>query len=394
MQILYTIKRPLTGRDFERHGIEAFLAQGHGVTVLDLSDFIHPDLVNDRSENVHADGLDIEIIATREELLRHRGTFENADLVVLLIQSFGLSRHTYLPLKMVAACGTPYLIQTPPSYPGWNPDGTGTSARTRASDLWRRAAGIDPVNSVLSRISPEWLGVPRAAYAVHSSIRNGARNNLLGPSTRNIEAHCHDYDLFLREKAAITGERDQAVFLDQYVPFHADFRVLNAAPIDPETYYGNLRRVFDRIEGELGLQVVIAAHPRADYGDGDTYFGDRLVVKGRTAKLVGESRLVLAHNSVSIAFAVMFRKPILLLVTEAMYRRHVYQKHIFDGFSEELNVPLQFFDDPESVAMPRGLEPDEDCYDRFLATYCRCPNAPEKTYWDIVLDAVSVKDAA
>ena len=74
----------------------------------------------------------------------------------------------------------------------------------------------------------------------------------------------------------------------------------------------------------MGLPVVIAAHPRAGYAQagysGPDYFGGRTLVSGQTLPLIFDSALVLTHYSTAVNFAVMARKPLLLLASDTLVR--------------------------------------------------------------------------
>ena len=79
----------------------------------------------------------------------------------------------------------------------------------------------------------------------------------------------------------------------------------------------------------------------------------------------------------------------MLFATEAMYRRHAYQKRFFDSLPRELGTPLRFYDDPDAADLSDPFSIDDDAYDRYLAAYIKAPGTPSKPYWDIVLDAVA-----
>jgi hypothetical protein len=387
VKVLYLIKQPLTERDQERHGLDTFLRHGHDLTVLDMSDFFHPDLDNNRAYT-HAQ-VSLRQVRDIPGLQAEAETMKESDLIIFQAQSYGISRATRMPLKMISDSETPYLIQMARTFPGTGPSPDANGFGGRVADYWSRARSMHPINSAISRAPIRWFGVRPADYVVHNCRVGRSRNSLIGARSRQIEAHCHDYDIYRREKERGIKPKDQAVMLDQYMPFLQEFGILGAAPLDPNTYYAGLRRLFDRIEDELGLPVVIAAHPRADYSDKSHLLGGRPIHYGKTARLVGESKLALAHTSVTTAYAVMFRKPVMLFATEAMVRRHPYQKRFFDSLPRELGTPLRFFDDPDSADLSDPFSIDEAAYDRYLATYIKAPGTPSKPYWDIVLDAVS-----
>lgn len=127
-----------------------------------------------------------------------------------------------------------------------------------------------------------------------------------------ISLNHHDFDIFSEHAAddvAVPGY-PYAVFLDVMLPYHPDFKRLGSSVLDPATYYSKLNAFFDKVEEQLGIPVVIAAHPKSAY---EKEFGDRVVIKSKTSPLVAGSKMVFTHHSVSLYYAVLFRKPLGLL---------------------------------------------------------------------------------
>ena len=103
-----------------------------------------------------------------------------------------------------------------------------------------------------------------------------------------------------------------AVFVDEALCDHPDYKLNNAAPpATPEHYFPALQKLFDRIDTELGMQTVVALHPKADYPPEEfsKFFGDRPVIAAQTPALIRDASLVLLHNSTSLSYAAMYRKP-------------------------------------------------------------------------------------
>ena len=154
MKLLYLVKRPLAKRDWDRYGIGFMLEHGHEVTVFDLSNVLHPDLPSDQDDDLKNKGADICALKNWAHLKEKKSAFAETDLVIFLIQSYGLSRNTYRLLKIMAKHSTPYLIISPALYPGFQTNvGQGTKAKY-TKDLWARLYTMDPLNSLISRLPP------------------------------------------------------------------------------------------------------------------------------------------------------------------------------------------------------------------------------------------------
>ncbi len=390
MNVVYFVKRPLTERDVQRFGIAAALTRGHGVTVIDMSDLLHPESPNDRSGMPSHPGLECRFVGTWQEFARTEDVCRRAQMAFLLIQSFGLSRATLRPLRLLARLKVPYAMMAPALYPGAQLEPAKVRRTQRLRDLFTRLGSADPVTSLLARLDPRLSGVPHATWYICNSERNKTTmNRLVGRRTRIIAAHTADYEQYRKIVVAPGQTGDLAVFIDQFLPYHPDFPILGAHELDDSAYYAALCRLFERIEAELGLEVVVAAHPRADYAKHPGIFGGRRVVAGRTAELIAASRLVLAHTSTAIGFAVLCRRPLMLLTSRALYSRHVYEKYTYEGLATELETPLRFFDDPAAMDLKDCLTVNDTAYRRYVDAYLRCNDAPDRPMWDTIWDTIS-----
>ena len=112
------------------------------------------------------------------------------------------------------------------------------------------------------------------------------------------------------------------VFLDINLPYHSDLAFCGRPQIDPVAYYRSLNRFFGLLEREYGIEVIIAAHPRADYDR--TTFEGRQIFRLVTAELVRDAEFVLSHTSTAMSYAVLNAKPLIFIYTDAMAA--VYQR--------------------------------------------------------------------
>ncbi|HUC60473.1 MAG TPA: hypothetical protein VMF53_00805 [Alphaproteobacteria bacterium] len=212
-----------------------------------------------------------------------------------------------------------------------------------------------------------WLKAGDAPGALTAHFPHPAR-------ARVVDVESFDMGLARAEMARPEPAPDgaYAVFLDEMFVSHPDFALIGAAPppIAPERYFELLRNAFDRIERETGLNVVVAAHPKARYGSAEL-FGGREIAQGRTAALVRGARLVLAHCSTSLGFAVAFRKPVLLLAGAAM-EATPYGVTIA-RFASWLGAPRLDMAEP---ALPRDWATlDDAAYDAYARAFLARPGA-------------------
>ncbi len=139
-----------------------------------------------------------------------------------------------------------------------------------------------------------------------------------------IRSHAFDYDIYLQQKKQnnVIKHGNYAVFLDSGIVDHPDSKRLGSAPAETDsTYYPAIRSFFDDFEKRMGMRVIIAIHPRIIISKEIVRkFGGREVILKNTSRLVKNSKMVIAHNSTSINFAVLWRVPLLIITTTLIDR--------------------------------------------------------------------------
>lgn len=182
---------------------------------------------------------------------------------------------------------------------------------------------------------------------------------------------------------AASCQGDKIVFLDQGLPFHSDFQVLQKeAPVTAAAYYPALCKFFGQLEDRLGLPVVIAAHPRAPYSEGDNYFENRQIIKGQSLALVCEAALVLAHTSTALNFAVMARRPARIIATQQLLAA---ERATLDFIAKSLGTATL----PIEALMPDWdsglLTFNSIAYETYFNRYIKEQGSLELPFWEILL---------
>jgi len=106
-----------------------------------------------------------------------------------------------------------------------------------------------------------------------------------------------------------------ALFIDTALANHPAYDK-NGWYTDKNMYFDNLNMYFERFEQETGLKVVIAAYPKVTYNGAE--FGAREIFYNKTAELIRDAEVILAHTSSTLFSAVLMRKPIVFLFYEEM----------------------------------------------------------------------------
>lgn len=199
----------------------------------------------------------------------------------------------------------------------------------RALYRFKQAARAFPAG----RLRPEWLG---GAPAPDWLITAGKARDTwfpmypLSPKTEVILSVSNDIWLAKqlqrdagKSPPTAPAGKPYAVFVHSPFIEHTDY-IMEGWDImaTPERYYPALRRLFDKVEKDLGLEVIIAGHPRCDYAERDPRFGGRRTLTGQTPSLVRDAGLVILHQSTAVSFACYFRRPILFITTDELEAWH------------------------------------------------------------------------
>lgn len=137
-------------------------------------------------------------------------------------------------------------------------------------------------------------------------------------ASKMVPINMPDYDQYrevkLKTERLIGG--CYAVFLDEYLPHHSDLEIVGQQAVKPIDYYASVNRFFELLEIKYGIEIVIAAHPKAHYSTNP--FHDRKIYYLRTHELVRDADFVITHASASISYAVLNHKPIIFIYTNEM----------------------------------------------------------------------------
>jgi hypothetical protein len=235
--------------------------------------------------------------------------------------------------------------------------------------LWRRLNLVHPFHIVFS--------------AGNATVSGGQYARTVVP------VNLYDYDHYRRAKSAggRLVEGRYAVFLDINLPHQSDLAVCGYARIDSSNYYAALNRFFRVFEQRYGMEVVIAAHPKADYVAAT--FEGRKTLRMVTAELVKDAEIVLSHTSTSLSYAVLNHKPLLFLYTNEMAA--VYADSIIretQCYADYLDSSICNVDEVADTSQLSIREVNRESYDRFKYNYLTSPASENSETRDIFLRSV------
>ncbi len=173
-----------------------------------------------------------------------------------------------------------------------------------------------------------------------NSIRQFYKEQMCTEKTQLIYAHTNDYDMCLRlkEEPRIISEK-YCVYIDEYLPFHPDL-IGSGIRINAEEYYRDLERFFEFIEESYKLKVIVAAHPKAEYGENGRFFKNRTIIKYQTGVLVRDAEFAIYHKSNSLSYLITYQKPIVFVTCDAIERDFISGAQIIRRIAAKLGKPV------------------------------------------------------
>jgi hypothetical protein len=205
-------------------------------------------------------------------------------------------------------------------------------------------------------------------------------------NAKEIKINSFDYDMYLyyKDSESLVDE-EYCLFLDEYIPYHPDFKILGLTSINTENYYEKLNVFFSRIEEMTHKPVVIAAHPKALKYRENNYFHGRKIFFGKTCQLCAHASLIMTTASTSSFYAVMYQKRILYLMSDEIKDRcpEVYMSS--QCFAKEMNSYMIYFDKDDPIVLPEEII-DASARETILYNYLTSKETENTQSVDIFID--------
>lgn len=383
---------PFNKRDYDRFGIECLRSHGLSVEIWDITGYLHPEFSDRLVQEDQSGFAGLRLFSTRDEVVFAIAGLGGGCLVNCFFEYTHRSVHIF---RAITRYHVDYCVFALVTYP--SPPPVQQSAATRFLALAKKARHLK-IGEIIEHITDKVLlkhhrlfGIAPASMVLFlaGERSEGSYAFPVNASTERLWAHYLDYDIVLGlENEPFTVDGKTGVFLDQYLPLHPDCLYMGIEfPLTPDDYYPKVCRFFDLIEQKTGAKVVIAAHPRADYDNAPDYFCGRTTAKGESARLARKSSFVIAHTSTSIDFAVLYRKPLIFLTTDAL-QGMVTGKNIIGidirAMSSELGkTPVNLDHLDEGIDWNAALHVDDELYLQYVANFIKKEGTPDRPVWDI-----------
>jgi len=386
--VIYLTEQPLDNRNYERFGVQSWIDRGWKVEVWDLTPLAYPRVWQHFAES----GQQLKEWAgycPMESGRQVRSKCSGQGRIAYYVDMTGDHYHSLRAKVRLARCGATRVLLDVGSMPEVG-DGRPATLVARIRKAARRSV-LKSLKLLGDTVAARVAGsLVKPGLIVVSGDRSIADATRLWPDVELVRAHNLDYDLYLGLVQTEARSRARyALFLDQDLCGHSDF-VYQGVPFaaTPERYYPGIRRGLRKISEDLGLEVRVAAHPRASYRRaGSDPFGGLPIEHGRTAELIRDSQVVVCHHTTAIQLAVLFGKPIVFLTT-AQLEASVAGRLIALFAAELGKAAISVDGDLDRVDFRRELGVDAHKYAAYRSNYIKSKGSPEKPLWDIVIDHI------
>ena len=378
-RIIFFVVSPFNLRDYQRFGIEILQQNDFKVEVWDITPILLPIFYNSYTPPDSFDYEGLTLFSKKNELYSKISVLKNSDFVINIIPYNFESLWIY---RALSKSETDYAVFMANALPNMHSEKLKIIFCYKKFKKMFKASPKNILNHIFQRLPFYLFGVKSAKICLAGGEKCLVHYYPTDANTEVLWAHTLDHDLYLKERNNLYVERPIAVFIDQYIPFHSDN--ITKPRISPDKYYSLLNKFFKLIEDQLGLEVVIAAHPRSNYENHYDYFEGRKCIRGKLVKLARECKLILAHDSAALNFANLFYKPVVFITSSELNRS--FQRPLIIEMAKYFGKKPIFIDKNENINWKFELTVNKNHYDNYRRDYIKTKHSKDLSFWQIVAD--------
>ena len=214
------------------------------------------------------------------------------------------------------------------------------------------------------------------------------KSKIFCKNTLEIEVPSWDGDKYLEKFKSINKSKEKIVFLDEMFVDHPDFKFREIKKLsnylrNPKNKYGYHEEVNEMLEIVRDIKnkpICICPHPKDKLENSERKFLFP-ISKYETIIEVAKADLVIAHSSTSINFAVLFKKPLILYMSNA-HRYSFYHQKLVEAFQRELGVNVY---DQNNIATlsNKEISINDEKYQNYIENFL-LPKGSLKTSYEIL----------
>ena len=401
-RVIFVNNYPLQGRDIKRFGFEYWSKNNYRIEVWDISKYYYKNLSSiPELENNTRQFTTLKIVKIFQLLAESR-KINKYDVIIICgttnqINSFAtltilvlLSRTKGIFTNVLWGDHPLHNTEAPRNLKGKFRTLKDTKklnilvlCRLANSVFWRRIRSINLsklfilFNSPLKPFDFVWLG----------TLSERIPRILLGRMTELVHIHNLDFDEIIDIESLRPKMDKYIVFIDSMGPLHTDYLVEKRFPGITQIHYSLLlNKLLDRIESDLQMKLVIAAHPRSNSEICETLYGKRPCFFGKTPELIFNSSYVIAADgSTAIGFVAYWNKPLIILNSNSFDKSTQIANKAF----RELLDPL-YIDCDNSFESIKEFTANQRLYKKYVEKYIKKSGTPGTHFWEAVLDRITI----
>jgi len=381
-KIVFFLGAHFNRRDYDRFGISTLIESGFEVEVWDFTAFI----TNEEYQTVKPpDPIDWDKYFCFKTKTKALSAISDLERSVFVIPVIHYNLNTYaifrmLSKKKILFSSSILSCIVPNSF----------TSKERFLQKLRRSKIRNFPDRILRRIPCELLGVKAANVILAPAEKYSISNLPVNDKSRVLWLHSLDYDHYLSMKdSPVSKDTQMGVFVDQYLPFHPDAVYIEGTLVETtsEEYYPLLRNFFDFLEKKFEVRIVIAAHPRSKYEEHPDVFGQRDVIRGKTAELIRQSGFVLLHNSIAINYAILFKKPVIFITTDEInesFKHPCAEGPSIEWLASFFGKKAYNLNSEIEIDFAKEMLIDKEVYRSYKNSYIKKDGSEERPYWEVV----------
>ena len=363
-------------RNFKRFGIKSWIDHGWKVKVFDATKIISPEFwkhVDGKTISFNFEGL--KIFNKIDELLFAINNLQNK---VIFIDLLDFKSKSNIIRKAAHAHGVIVRVRL-----GSFPE---DKSEKKILELLKLVTNpIISVKKLISFLKKKSLQNSAKKFNPDYLVVGGTKSlSDINKKTSIIEAHNYDYDYFIESEHFKSNKNGNfLVFLDEDAAYHSDYKKLEISPfVKAENYYPIIDNGLNIIAKSLNLNIKIAAHPRSNYQDKSVKF-KYTTIKNKTFELIRDADAVVAHSSTVIQYAVLLKKPIILVTTDEIQKASYakYWKQLINSSASALGKKVINFNNLSNLNnFEDYLNVDHKQYDLYIEKYVKTKKSPKKSF--------------
>ena len=399
-KVIFVTNYPIDKKDAKRFGFEIINDAGFEILIWDVSEFFYNNI-----EKINIDYYESNYVVTRKfyslkEIKSETKKIKEHDVLIIAGTAINIrSIRTFLLNKMLSKTHGYYTAITWGDHPIHVHEDKKNVFLQNSMRLFRFVRRIFDKNYLTSVIWREFNNSIIIRWGINATNLISPLETVwlatlveripkisIGNNTVLRFIHNLDYDLFLEmDNNNTSNQFGPVVILDSMGPLHPDYLAESRdSTISVSTYSKMINIFINKFEIETDKKIIIAAHPRSDLETVRKLYGDTDVFFHRTLEIVSQSSAVISiDGSTAIGFAVMCRKPLIILNSNLFDSQSRDFNNLFSLLLRAIEIDLD-----SDYSIPKIKEIDNDLYDEYQNKYIKKPGTPNNLFWKIVVEDI------